>query len=550
MDMLVRKLIPILLIPLAAAPLTQAATWPSVSAAEADVAAAISKASDGDTVTVPAGTATWSFQLTITKHITLQGAGVGKTVIYDNSPKGGYNQHLLLVKLTGDKPLFRLTGFEFSVPANPSPSAVATMSYGVGVLEFQGTSSASENPLVVGMTSQFRFDHCKLNQLVGVAMTFRDILGVVDHVDWIGTSRTNAGTASYWGGWQASCIYMRHWGGQDWGHGSWADNTTWGSNRFLFFEDCTFKGVIKNNIFPNIDAFGGARFVVRHCIFNDAAQGGHGTETEGRGTRAEEVYNNTFNSSVVKNNINQCRSGSLLTHDNRFHNLKVAQNFSVYRPYAMKTWGYASGKFPYDENGGFIASGTHTGPNGSRTLTDANHTFPPTYTGAAEGVHYIIKNLDQPITHSGVTSPCQSYIRTVGTHTITDGGSDSAVLNWNTGNRYEIWMVKTVLDQPGQGKGRLLVGAPPLSGGQPQPVTWPQAGYPREPIYSWNNVNDLGEQVDVRFGVQPAIKEGRDFFNRTPKPNYTPYTYPHPLTGTSTNTAPSPPTNLRVTGGS
>src|SRR6266568_4493975 len=107
MEVLLRKLIPILLIPLAAAPLTQAATWPSVSVAEADVATAISKAADGDTVTVPPGTAIWSSQLTITKNITLQGAGVGQTIIYDDSPKGTSSQHLLLAKLSKDKPLFR-----------------------------------------------------------------------------------------------------------------------------------------------------------------------------------------------------------------------------------------------------------------------------------------------------------------------------------------------------------------------------------------------------------------------------------------------------------
>ena len=40
-----------------------------------DVHAAIRAATDGDTVTVPAGTATWTATLNITKNITLQGAG-------------------------------------------------------------------------------------------------------------------------------------------------------------------------------------------------------------------------------------------------------------------------------------------------------------------------------------------------------------------------------------------------------------------------------------------------------------------------------------------
>jgi hypothetical protein len=549
---LLRKLIPILLVPLAAATLTHAATttWPSVSVAEADVAAAISKASDGDTITVPAGQATWSSQLTITKNITLQGAGVGNTIIYDNSPKGTSSQHLLLAKLSKDKPLFRLTGFQFSVPDNPSPSAVASSDYGTGVLEFQGNSVATESPLVVGMTSQFRFDHCKLDQLVGVAMTFRNMLGVVDHIDWIDTSRTNSTTASYWGGWQAACVYMPQWGGQSFGHGSWADDSAWGSNKFLFFEDCSFTGIERNQIFPDIDAFSGARFVARHCTFKDSDTGGHGTESEGRGTRAKEVYNNTFTSSVASKNPNQLRSGTMVIHDNHYNNFNHAQTLKVYRVFAPKLWDYADGVNPYDENGGFVTKGTHTGANGVRTLTDANNTFLSSYDGRSEGVHYIVKNLNQPVIKDGVTMYAQSYIQTVTAHTIEDGGSDATILKWDTGDRYEIWKVKTSLDQPGQGKGILLVGPPPLvTGGPPQPIRWPQAGYPREPIYSWNNVNQSGAQVDVS-GIEPGIMAGRDFINRTPKPNYTPYSYPHPLTGVSAaNTAPSPPSNLRVVPG-
>jgi len=46
-----------------------------------DVAAKISAASDGDTVTIPAGSFTWSNNVTITgKGIKLQGAGAGRIV--------------------------------------------------------------------------------------------------------------------------------------------------------------------------------------------------------------------------------------------------------------------------------------------------------------------------------------------------------------------------------------------------------------------------------------------------------------------------------------
>jgi len=43
-------------------PFISAATWPALDAQEANVAAAIAKASNGDTVTVPPGLATWKVQ--------------------------------------------------------------------------------------------------------------------------------------------------------------------------------------------------------------------------------------------------------------------------------------------------------------------------------------------------------------------------------------------------------------------------------------------------------------------------------------------------------
>ena len=53
----------------------------AASPSYADVVAAISTANAGDTVLIPAGKATWTSQLVITKGIHLIGAGIGNTVI-------------------------------------------------------------------------------------------------------------------------------------------------------------------------------------------------------------------------------------------------------------------------------------------------------------------------------------------------------------------------------------------------------------------------------------------------------------------------------------
>jgi hypothetical protein len=57
-----------------------------------------------------------------------------------------------------------------------------------------------------------------------------------------------------------------------------------------------------------------------------------------------------------------------------------------------------------------------------------------------------------------------------------------------------------------------------------------------EPMYEWNNLTVSSSDVDII--INPAmcvtttlhIQEGRDYYNDTPRPGYTPYIYPHPLT--------------------
>jgi hypothetical protein len=60
-----------------------AATVNASSCALTDVQNAVNKATTGDTVVIPAGICTWHAQLVISSGITLQGAGVGNTIIGD-----------------------------------------------------------------------------------------------------------------------------------------------------------------------------------------------------------------------------------------------------------------------------------------------------------------------------------------------------------------------------------------------------------------------------------------------------------------------------------
>lgn len=59
----------------------------------------------------------------------------------------------------------------------------------------------------------------------------------------------------------------------------------------------------------------------------------------------------------------------------------------------------------------------------------------------------------------------------------------------------------------------------------------------QEPLYEWNNTFQ-GQDADITVNdpwgctspsMHDHLKEGRDFINDTPRPNYVPYVYPHPL---------------------
>jgi hypothetical protein len=89
------------------------------------------------------------------------------------------------------------------------------------------------------------------------------------------------------------------------------------------------------------------------------------------------------------------------------------------------------------------------------------------------------------------------------------------------GDTYEIRKAIQVIDQPGLGA---QVGT--MKRNNPR---WMQQA--TEPCYSWNNRDQNNNPVNfITAQAGPTIIEGRDYFNNTPMPGYTPYTYPHPLT--------------------
>jgi len=236
---------------------------PAASCAQEDVQKAIDAAQDGDTVLLPPGEATWTppdartpSVLIRDKMITLQGAGIGKTVVTDGSPHAWHS--LALVVRGGGKP-FRVTGITFR----------------------KGTDARGANAISIHGSRNWRIDNCTFdyNGVGGALYSYGDSFGVID-----------------------SCTIVRAYTAvnvRGRGDASWQEPLGLGTADAVYIEDCTFVDVGPDG--PT-DGYDGARYVFRHntitqtdAVSRIGGVGHHGFDSGGmRSTFSFEVYGNTF----------------------------------------------------------------------------------------------------------------------------------------------------------------------------------------------------------------------------------------------------------------
>jgi hypothetical protein len=465
--------------------LARAKTINANSASQSDVSAAIRSAADNDTVIIPSGTATWTHTLVVRKAITLQGAGVGSTIIKD----AVQNTQLIRWSLPAGQPS-RMTGIEFQdggrVNIGTAPG---------GIIRIDGSNTNG---------STFRMDHCKWLNLWGYFVT-DTVIGVLDHNEIVVGGRT--------GEWLYP--YGMRWNGGDYGDGSWAVPANYGSSQFLFLEDNSIISV-GNGLSQIIDVFGGGRVVMRHNTLFGVITGNHGTESTGRvrSGRAMDIYANSINCDNRNKFVGGNRGGSELFHNNTITNCggTLAQHaLGSYRMiFPFPVWGGADGTNVWDHNSGPFFSGTASSV-GTLTVTTTGANW-----SLNQWAGYTIKR-----TAGG--TPGFAYINGNSSNTINFSatGGFGANLSFSLGDAFTISKVEQTIDQPGIGAGPLLRGNPP-----PRPQNWDQSV---EPCYMWGNTND-GQPFNSFTSLYSNIKAGVNYFNNTPMPGYTPYTYPHPLT--------------------
>lgn len=150
----------------------RSAMWTASTPSWVDVSNAVALASTGDMVSVPAGTATWTNELLLTKAIHIIGAGTNSTVISNAIPRtgtysDGWRPFLINVKIptNGD---VRISGFRFLCGTNQ------------GIIWNQN-EVAGDPPLY-----SHRIDNCIFDRAYSYAVWYYGIVdGVIDHCQFL-----------------------------------------------------------------------------------------------------------------------------------------------------------------------------------------------------------------------------------------------------------------------------------------------------------------------------------------------------------------------------
>lgn len=487
----------------------------------ADVQSAIDQSLPGDTVVVPAGNWIWTTAVNLNKAVTFEGVGIGQTVVVDNTPVTG--------------------SFAFNITVNPGGlTRVTNMTFEGGTI---GPDLYNDSTITItGTSKQWRIDDVRVHLTRKAGIYVYASGGVIDH------------STFDFSGWYVG-IYGYN-GDGAWGDLSWAEPSNLGSNQAFYVEDNLFEVIPRPSSTGEaiaIDGWIGERVVFRHNILYNMVMSNHGTESSGRsrGARTYEFYDNTFQYDAgYTSDAIAIRSGTGVIFDNtvtgNYQNITRVSNYRDFAPF--DPWGQCDGTGPFDVNDGI------TYDSGTYTSSVSNNVSPITGTAVLTSVG---KNwtLNQWVGYTvwNTTTGKRSIIVSNTQNTITattDDSFNNEHLYWDPGDGFSIMKAWVCIDQVGRGQGVSL------SNYAPTPVGWPNQA--QEPTYIWGNT--LNGALDTPSS-DSHIQVGRDIYVNTPvtcdavnqtytftyneadtKGNltgntktwvYTPYPYPHPLTGLS-----------------
>ncbi len=315
---------------LALAQLAAAATIPAASVAQADVAAAISSASNGDTVTIPAGTATWTSGIAFSKSLIIKGAGRGVTNINYGWTTGTRKFFQWTTQPTGDH-------------------KILDISFGY----VNGTSDTYGYIELLGSSQSVHIERCDFTDLPGSNITcYGTVSGVI--ADCTFTLAANSRAVMFFNGNNTS-----------YGDPAWNVAVDWGGPTAMYVEDCAMNRAIGQSIYGAHDGWMGARSVLRYNTYYNCNVASHGTESGNRyrSTRSMEIYNNTITLPNSAPTVFHFRGGTGVVYDNTVTGTATSViALSNYRSFGnFQPWGTADGTLAWDVNDTTDGAGTPGG---------------------------------------------------------------------------------------------------------------------------------------------------------------------------------------------
>ncbi len=457
---------------------------------KADIETAITASSDGDLVTVPAGTCVWTSQLAeiISKQITLQGAGIDTTIIqWDREDVLGR-----MILVSGTKAV-RITGFTFTIHTNGPQEGVIVM-------------NATANG--------WRIDHNKFLDVASKAIAAHtNASGLIDHNQLTGAVK----------GMDIDGVYY--------GDAAWLIPWALGTDDAVFVEDNIYN--ISYPTYAGISCHYDGRYVFRYNT--GTVKGGlttHGADSGDLGGRGLVEYENQITAS--EDTAIYTRGGSAVIFNNTFTGYNIGLNLMNFRTCYGVSWpppapftcnpatnencGRCDGTSALDGNQARTGnSGTHSGANNAAILTDGTKSWT-----SDAFIGWQIYN-----TTDGSKCTITDNDATTVTCTLT-GGTEN---DWDTGDVYKVTSGWPCKDQIGYSSGA-------------------EGSQVADPIYFWNNTIRHGtmaapgpahELDDTGFlhvslagytCTQPStgdqIIQNSEWIYGV-RPGYSAYTYPHPL---------------------